>query len=108
MLLGRRCCGRVAAEQPARQPLRVLEADAAVAQVTLVLREQLLLGRIVKIDAVAIGKVELEAAEAVGRAGLLADQDFLLPRGDRLPVDGVRRNDLAAGPELRNDLVATV
>ena len=53
--------------------LRVFQADTAMAEVARVLGEELFLGRIVKIDSVAVGKVELEVAQGIGGSGPLAD-----------------------------------
>ena len=53
----------ILAEKPPSEPLRILEADAAVAEGALVLGEKLLLRRIVQVDSVAVRKVELEVAQ---------------------------------------------
>ena len=63
VFLGHGGGGRVLAEKPPREPLRVLQADTAMAELALVLSEQLLLGRIVEVDSIAVWKVELEMAE---------------------------------------------
>ena len=99
VLLGRGGGRRVLAEKPARQPRRILEADAAVAEVALVLCEELLLRRVVEIDAVAVGKVELEVAERIGGPGALADVNAQLARCDGLPVDAVGVKHARIGAE---------
>jgi hypothetical protein len=51
VLLGiaRRCLG-IAAHQPATEPLGVLQADAAVTEHSIILREQILVGRVVQVE----------------------------------------------------------
>ena len=48
---------------------RVLQADAAVAEVALFLGEQFLLGRVVEIYPVAVRQVELELAQELAGPG---------------------------------------
>src|SRR5438309_6706171 len=67
---------RILAEEPAREPLRILKAHAAMAEIALVLCEEILPGRVVKIDSVAVRKVELEAAQGIRRAWQFANIDL--------------------------------
>src|SRR3546814_7082726 len=60
------------AEQPLAQPARILQPDAAIAQVPVPLGHQVLVGRIVQVDAFVIGEEELCPPHRIVSAGKLA------------------------------------
>jgi hypothetical protein len=74
-------------EQPAAEPLRVLEADAAGALAAVGAGEQLAVRGVVQIDAKLVGQHELDPAHHVLRARQLAHVDEAAAGGDRAPVD---------------------
>src|SRR4051794_14380956 len=108
MFLRLRSGRRILAEEPACQPLRVLQADAAMAEVALVLGEEFFLGSIVKIDTVAVRKVELEVAEGIGRTGTLANIDLRLTGSDGFPVDVVRGKHARIWPPAGENFITPV
>src|SRR5206468_5397306 len=67
---------RILAEEPARERLRILQAHAAMAEIAVVLSKEFLSGRMVKIDSVAVRKVELEPAQGIGRPWQFANIDL--------------------------------
>src|SRR2546423_8514746 len=68
---------------------RLLDSDAAVAEVALRLFEQLVRRRIVQIDIVAIRKHKLDSAERVEASRFLIDPVMEVIGGDSRPVDGI-------------------
>src|SRR5437868_3941000 len=106
VLLGNRGRRRILAEEPPRQARRVLQANTAMAEAALVLGEELLARRIVKIDAVAVRKLELELAQRIGRPGQFANEDLRCARGNGFPVDAVRWDHPCIGRESGNNLIA--
>src|SRR5438270_1583116 len=97
---------RILAEEPAREPLRILQAHAAMAEIAVVLSEEFLPRRIVKIDSVAVRKVELEAAQGIGRPWQFANIYLRGAFGDRFPVYAVRRNHTSVGREGGDNFIA--
>ena len=75
------------AHQPFGEALRMLDAHATKAEIAFGLREQVLVRRIVKEDAVIVDESELHLAHHVGRAGELADMDLDIAGSNRLPVN---------------------
>ena len=88
---------RIALPQWDHRELCDVGADAAMAEVARFLREEFRLGRVVKRDSIAVGKVELEVTEGIGGAGPLANINLQIARGDRLPVDAVGRKHVRIG-----------
>ena len=106
MLFGRRIGGRrIAAEQPARQARGVRQADAAVAEAAVILREQILVGAVVEVDVRRIGEAELHLAHRIGGIGTLAQFDQGLARGDRRPIDARRIDRPGVGAVVRQHVV---
>src|SRR5207342_3583752 len=66
---------------------RVLQADAAMAEIAATLGEQPAARRVVHVDAVAVGKREEDVAQRIVGAGLLADAVGERLGMDRAPVD---------------------
>ena len=108
VLLGQRCDRRVLAEQPSRKPLRVLEPDAAVAEVALVLGEQLLLRRVVQIDAVAVGRSNLKWPRELAGPGFCRTRICTLPAATPFQSTLSARNDLGVVGEGGDDLIAAL
>src|SRR3546814_4251852 len=74
------------AEQPLAQPARILQPDAAIAQVPVPLGHQVLVGRIVQVDAFVIGEEELCPPHRIVSAGKLAQPHLLRSGRDRGPI----------------------
>src|SRR5205085_1999755 len=81
-----RCGARLAAQQPPPKPLGVLQADAAGAQRPVLVREQILVGRIMEVDVERVGERNLDPSHRVERAGQLTDFDHAAALRDRAPV----------------------
>ena len=77
-------------EQPAAEPLRILQADAARAFPPVAAGEELAARRVVQIDAEIIGQHELHAPHHVLRPRPLPHENEAAARGDRVPVDLAR------------------
>ena len=103
-------CG-TCAEHPGREAAIVLQPHAAVAEPAVVLREQLLVRRVVQVDAVIVGHLELHVAHRIPRPRQLADAGSVgsdLARRDRLPVDRLGIDDLGVGRPVGQHLVMEV
>ena len=77
-----------------------------MAEIARVLGEEFFPGSIVKMNSVAVRKIELEAAQGIGRAGPLANIDLRIAGGDRSPVDAVRRKHARIRSPGRENLIS--
>src|SRR3546814_19037857 len=82
----RGCCDSFA-EQPFAEFGCILQADAAVAEMTNLLGEQSLVGGVMKINAMIVGEQELHPDHRISAARQLTHADFLRARCNRRPVD---------------------
>src|SRR5205085_11009329 len=105
MFLGGCSRWRILPEKPACEPGRIFEANTAVAEIPVFLREELLLRGVLQIDAVAARTVELILSEGTRWSGQLPHVNLRLTRGDCFPVYAVRRNDAPIRAPGSEDLI---
>ena len=71
-------------EQQSRETRGLMHANAAMAERAHSLAEQVALGRIVHVDGVLVGEVELELTEHIGGTGRLGERVFM--NADLVPI----------------------